>query len=94
MVNKQKISLNFKMRMEHGDMCFIPEETESRMLDYTIAKEDGIYYIYDKPLRELPAIFASKETSRYLPLSDSWRKAENRKNDCTERITALLQRLS
>lgn len=124
-------------------MCLLQgvlsEETESRMLDYIIANEDGIYYIYDKPLNQLPVVFASRETSRYLaaieilsryklakeklcfvvdwleknkdengqwdlgakandsvylPLSDSWRKAENRKNDCTERITALLQRLS
>ena len=30
----------------------------------------------------------------YFPLSDSWRKQENRKADCTERIAALLQSLT
>ena len=29
----------------------------------------------------------------YFPLSDSWRKAEDRKADCTYRIIALLQKL-
>lgn len=29
----------------------------------------------------------------YFPLSDSWRKAEYRKADCTERIAAVLQKL-
>lgn len=116
----------------------LPEETENPFLDYIIENPRGIYYIYGKPLNKLPAVFASKETSRYLaaieilsgyklakeklgfvvewlesnmdengqwdlgakandkvyfPLSDSWRKAEYRKADCTERITALLQNL-
>ena len=30
----------------------------------------------------------------YLPLSDSWRKAEDRKADCTYRIAALLKKLN
>lgn len=30
----------------------------------------------------------------YFPLSDSWRKTEDRKADCTYRITALLSKLS
>ena len=30
----------------------------------------------------------------YFPLSDSWRKTEDRKADCTSRITALLNRLA
>jgi hypothetical protein len=29
----------------------------------------------------------------YFPLSDSWRKIEDRKRDCTERITNLLRKL-
>jgi hypothetical protein len=29
----------------------------------------------------------------YFPLSDSWRKIEDRKRDCTERITTLLRKL-
>ncbi len=30
----------------------------------------------------------------YFPLSDSWRKPESRKSDCTERVLRLLQKLS
>lgn len=116
----------------------LTEETERRMLDYVLASPGGIYYIYAKPLNQLPAEFASKETSYYLaaieilagyktakeklgfvvdwlesnrdengqwdlgakvkdnvyfPLSDSWRKAEDRKADCTERIEKILQKL-
>ena len=111
-------------------------ETESRLLDYYISRPEGIYYIYDRSLRVLPEVFASKKTSHYLaaiealsgypqareklgfvaewlesnrdgcgkwdlgpgakdgvyfPLSDSWRKAEDRISDCTERISRLLQ---
>ncbi len=36
------------------------------MLNYVISKPDGVYYIYDKPITELPTVFKSKETSRYL----------------------------
>lgn len=39
---------------------------ESYMLDYVISKPDGVYYIYDKPITELPKVFKSKEASRYL----------------------------
>ncbi len=41
-------------------------ETENSMLDYVISKSDGIYYLYDRPITELPTVFKSKETSRYL----------------------------
>lgn len=113
-------------------------ETESRLLDYYIARPEGIYYIYDKPLCVLPEVFASRAASCYLaavevladyrqaeeklrfvvrwldanrdeqgqwdlgagakdgvylPLSDSWRKEADRKSDCTERITGILQKL-
>jgi len=113
-------------------------ETERSMLDYVISYEKGIYYIYGKPIREVPKVFASIETSRYLaaieilsgyetakkklgfvaewlvqnreedgqwdlepkvkdhvyfPLSDSWRKAEDRKADCTERVRSILKNL-
>lgn len=30
----------------------------------------------------------------YFPLSDNWRKKENRENDCTARITSLIEKLS
>lgn len=116
----------------------LSKETERRMLDYVINHEGGIYYIYGKPIREVPQVFASLETSRYLaaieilagyetageklqfvvewleknkdengqwdlgpkvkdkvyfPLSDSWRTAEARKADCTEKIERILQRI-
>ncbi len=29
----------------------------------------------------------------YFPLSNDWRKAETRENDCTERITKILNKL-
>lgn len=114
--------------------CF-DEKTESAVLDYILTYNNGIHYIYDGLLTELPKSFQSKQTSRYLaaiellakfqknkhklqfvvdwlnknkdengqwdlgkqsndgiyfPLSDSWRKEEYRKADCTERINALL----
>lgn len=116
----------------------LSEKAESHLLDYILSKPDGIYYIYYKPMIELPEVFESIETSRYLaaieilsgyklakeklgfvvdwleknrdengqwdlgakakdnvylPLSDSWRKAEYRKADCTERIERLIDRL-
>ncbi len=116
----------------------LSEETESRMLDYVINYETGIYYVYGKRISELPEAFESVETSRYLaaidilagykqakdklgfvvewleqhkdengqwdigakakdnvyfPLSDSWRTAEYRKADCTEKILSILQKL-
>lgn len=116
----------------------LTEETERNMLDYVLESPNGIYFIYAKPLNQLPEVFASKETSNYLaameilagyktakeklsfvvewleakreengqwdlgakakdnvylPLSDSWRKAEDRRADCTERIERLLQQL-
>ncbi len=116
----------------------LPKETENRMLDYVVSYDKGIYYIYGKPLSELPEVFASIDTSRYLsaieilsgyksakeklgfvaewleqnrdengqwelgikvkdnlyfPLSDSWRTAEYRKNDCTQKVLSVLQRI-
>lgn len=44
----------------------LSKETERRMLDYVINHEGGIYYIYGKPIRELPKEFDSLVTSRYL----------------------------
>ena len=114
------------------------KRTEERLLDYVINKPDGIYYIYSSPIKQLPVIFASIETSRYLaaieilsgfpkskekldfvlqwleqnrdangqwdlgtkvkdgiyfPLSDSWRKEEVRKADCTYRIENIVKKL-
>ena len=48
----------------------LTKETESRMLDYVINYSKGIYYIYGKPLNQLPEVFQSLETSRYLAAVD------------------------
>lgn len=40
--------------------------TENLLLQYYLAKPDGIYYIYDKCLNAPPNVFASKKTSQYL----------------------------
>ena len=38
--------------------------------------------------------FSSKANDGvYFPLADSWRKAEDRKKDCTERVNRFLNRL-
>ncbi len=41
-------------------------ETDRKVLEYVISRPDGIYYIYDKCLREHPGNFASKQANRYL----------------------------
>lgn len=113
-------------------------KTERMFLDYYLSKPDGMYYIYDRPLNQVPEEFVSKGASCYLaamevlegyetakeklsfvvewlndnkdengqwdfgpkandgvyfPLADSWRKAEDRKRDCTERVNRFLKRL-
>ena len=113
-------------------------KTERLFLDYYLSKQDGMYYIYDKPLNQVPEEFASRGSSCYLaamevlagyksakeklsfvvewlndnkdendqwdfgpkandgvyfPLSDTWRKAEDRKRDCTERVNRFLNRI-
>lgn len=125
----------YEMNLLQG---LLKEETESRMLDYVINHEKGIYYIYGNRISELPKVFQSMETSRYLeavdilagyklakeklgfvvawleenkdenghwdlgakvkdnlyfPLSDSWRNAESRKADCTEKINTIIKKL-
>lgn len=125
----------YEMNLLQG---LLNEETESRMLDYVINHEKGIYYIYGKRISELPNEFQSIETSRYLeaisilsgyklakeklgfvikwldnnkdengqwdlganakdnlyfPLSDSWRNADCRKADCTEKINSIINKL-
>lgn len=44
----------------------LDESTESKVFDYILNKEDGIYYIYGQRLTVLPASFMSKPASRYL----------------------------
>lgn len=44
----------------------LSKETESRILDYVISHDRGIYYIYDKPINILPKDFQSIAASRYL----------------------------
>ena len=43
------------------------EKTEGNVFDYILGHKDGIYYIYGgTPLTVLPAVFNSKQASRYL----------------------------
>lgn len=117
----------------------LPPETENLLLAYWLARPEGMYYIYQKPLCEPPATFSSLDASRYLaaievladygrarenlafvaawleahrcedgrwdmgagakdgiylPLSDSWRTQEARRQDCTERISRLLDKIN
>ena len=125
----------YEMNLLQG---LLSKEAESRLLDYVINYEKGIYYIYDKPICILPKEFQSIAASRYLtaidilagyatakeklgfvvewlesnrdengqwdfgpkvkdnvyfPLSDSWRKAEDRKADCTAKVLSVLEKL-
>ena len=57
----------YEMNLLQG---LLKDETESRMLDYVINHEKGIYYIYGKRISELPKEFQSIETSRYLEAID------------------------
>ena len=41
-------------------------KTERLFLDYYLSKSDGMYYIYDKPLNQVPDEFASRRASCYL----------------------------
>lgn len=45
--------------------CF-DKQTECAVFDYIINHETGIYYIYNEPVCNLPEIFESKKSSRYL----------------------------
>lgn len=44
----------------------LDRQAENALVYYVLNKEDGIYYIYDKKLAQLPCCFESRETSRYL----------------------------
>ena len=57
----------YEMNLLQG---LLTKETESSMLDYVINHEKGIYYIYGKRISELPKVFQSIETSRYLEAID------------------------
>lgn len=41
-------------------------ETEAAVVRYILQHESGLYYIYEKPLYQLPETFASLQASRYL----------------------------
>ncbi|MCR5836050.1 MAG: hypothetical protein K6G88_06065 [Lachnospiraceae bacterium] len=116
----------------------LDENTEKLFVYHLLNESNGIYYIYDKDLSQVPANFESKEASRYLaaiemlakfksarsqldfvvdwlnenknengkwdmgknvsdklyfPIADSWRSVEARENDCTQRITRLMNEL-
>ena len=44
----------------------LDKQTESRMLDYVLSYEDGIYYVYENRLDKVPDEFQCKKASRYL----------------------------
>jgi hypothetical protein len=44
----------------------LEEEIESAVFNYIIMHETGIYYIYNEPVCHLPAVFTSKNSSRYI----------------------------
>lgn len=44
----------------------LDKQTESRMLDYVLSHEDGIYYVYENRLDGVTDEFQSKKASRYL----------------------------
>lgn len=41
-------------------------KTEDLFLDYYLSKPHGMYYIYDKPLSQLPETFSSRQASHYI----------------------------
>ena len=45
--------------------CLDPR-TEEALVDWLIHREQGIYYIYDHRIAEVPPVFESREASRYL----------------------------
>lgn len=45
---------------------YLDKEIGQKVLSYIINKQDGIYYAYDKCIRELPDVFESKNASLYL----------------------------
>lgn len=44
----------------------LDEQTERAFITHALKHPQGIYYIYDRKLSELPAVFEGRETSRYL----------------------------
>ena len=44
----------------------LDSSTEKALMRYVLSKQDGIYYIYDKNISNLPCNFKSREASRYL----------------------------
>lgn len=44
----------------------LDKKTEFAVFDYIINHETGIYYIYNEPIYNLPVIFKSKKSSRYI----------------------------
>lgn len=44
----------------------LDEDTQRAMVKYSLQKPDGIYYVYERCIGELPEHFGGKLTSRYL----------------------------
>ena len=61
---RMKDFVNFyPLALLHGRL---DQQTGAALVEYVLAKEDGVYYVYDRPLSLLPACFASREASQYL----------------------------
>lgn len=59
----------------------LDEKTENAMIKHLLQHENGIYYIYDKKLCEVPTVFASKETTHYLGAIEMLAKYKTAKNE-------------
>ena len=58
----------------------LDKQTESRMLDYVLSHEDGIYYVYENRLDGVPDEFQSKKASRYLAAIELLARYESAKD--------------
>ena len=74
-IQAYKAVLNPQYGRINGFMTFYPvsllcgcldEQTEKALCSYALDHPQGIYYIYERNLRDLPARFESRETSRWL----------------------------
>ena len=45
---------------------YLSVDVEIKLLDYLLNSDKGIYYIYDKKLRDLPEKFCSKQSLRFI----------------------------
>ena len=65
--------------------------------DYSTAKEElgfvAEWLNKNKDIKGQWDLGAKSKDGIYLPISDSWRNAEDRKSDCTKKITEILGKI-